>query len=54
MPAHLAQHLQAGHSSPGVFVIRLGYSIAQLVDHLELVGYAGKSTDYENAVTYIP
>jgi hypothetical protein len=54
MPGHLAAHLQAGHHSPGVFVIALGCSLAQLVGHLELVAHAGQPADYENQITYIP
>jgi hypothetical protein len=54
MPGFLAQHLQAGHHSPGVFMISVGCSIAQLVGHLELVSHAGSPADYENAVTYVP
>jgi hypothetical protein len=54
IPAHLAQHLQTGHRSPGVFVIRTSYSIGQLVSHLELVAHAGEPADYENAITYVP
>jgi hypothetical protein len=54
MPGHLAAHRQAGHHSPGVFLIALGCSIGQLVGHLELVAHAGLATDYENQITYIP
>jgi len=54
MPAALAAHLQAGHQSPGVFMIRGGFSLGQLVSILELVGHAGQAADYRNAVTYVP
>jgi len=54
MPGHLTNHLQAGHHSPGVFVISVGYSIGQLVSHLELVVHAGDSADYQNTITHIP
>src|SRR5947209_19270267 len=33
MPGHLAQHLQAGRHSPGIFVISKGRSRGQLVSH---------------------
>src|SRR3954454_17155962 len=36
MPGHLADHLKAGHHSPGVFLIRLGSIIPDLVDALVL------------------
>jgi hypothetical protein len=51
---HLAQHTKGNHNSPGVFIVRIGFSIGQLVSHLELVAHAGKPTDYEDGITYIP
>jgi hypothetical protein len=54
MPGHLAQHLNGGQRSPGVFMVSSGCSIGQLVSHLELVAHAGEPADYENPVTYVP
>jgi len=54
IPGHLAQHLQAGHHSPGVFIISGGFSIKQFVAYLELVAHAGEAGDYENTITYMP
>lgn len=54
MPVHLAQHLQSGHHSPGVFVISAGYSIKQIVEALELVAHAGEAGDYQDTITYVP
>ncbi len=54
MAGHLAEHLRTGHRSPGVFVVALGCSIAQMVAWLELVAHAGDPAEYENAVTYVP
>jgi hypothetical protein len=54
MPGHLARHLQAGHHSPGVFIVSDGCSIGELVSHLELVAQAGEAADYADAVTYVP
>lgn len=54
MPTHLANHLQIGHASPGVFIISAGYSIAQIVDTLELVAHAAIADDYRDTITYIP
>jgi hypothetical protein len=54
MAGHLADHLRLGRSSPGIFVIALGYRLSQLVNHLELVAHAGDPTDYENCLTYVP
>jgi hypothetical protein len=54
MPGFLNQHLQAGHHSPGVFMITIACSIAQLIGYFELVSHAGNSVDYKNAITYVP
>src|SRR4051812_22500166 len=54
MPEHLLRHEQAGHRSPGVFVIRLGCTISQVIAQLVLIAHAGLAADYENQVTYIP
>ena len=45
LPGHLAEHVQAGHRSPGVFMIHRGCSIGQLVNHLELVAHVGEPAD---------
>jgi hypothetical protein len=54
MPSHLAQHLQLGHRSPGVFIVTLGCSIAQMIACLELVAHAGEPGNYENVMRYMP
>jgi hypothetical protein len=36
LPLHLAQHLQAGFHSPGIFVIRRGSTLMQVIDFLVL------------------
>src|SRR4051794_28782570 len=35
MPAHLTRHLESGHQSPGVFVLSIGFSIKEILSHLE-------------------
>jgi hypothetical protein len=54
IPRHVAQHMRDGHHSPGVFVISRGYSIGQLVSHLELVAHAGDSADYVDTIIHVP
>lgn len=54
MPGHLSDHLRAGHQSPGVFVVSIGFSIGQLLSYLELIAHAGDPVDYENTMIYIP
>ena len=54
MPGHLAEHLRAGHHSPGLLVISVSCSIGQLASHLELVAHAGELADYQDTITYAP
>jgi hypothetical protein len=54
MPIHLANHLHAGHHSPGIFVISGGYSIKEIVGFLELVAHAGDPNEYRDTITYVP
>jgi hypothetical protein len=54
MPQHLADHLAAGRSSPGVFALRPSASMGQIVAFLELAAYAGDPADYADQVTFIP
>jgi Domain of unknown function (DUF5615) len=54
MPGHLAEHLQAGGHTAGVFVLRTGCPIGEGVSYLELVAHAGEPTEYADAITYVP
>ena len=53
LPGHMADHLQAGHHSPGVLIPRRGCTIPQLVAYLELAAYAGDPATYQDTITYI-
>jgi len=54
MAEHLANHLKAGQASPGVFVLRAGCKLREVLECLELAAHAGKSSDYANVITFIP
>ena len=54
MPQHLAEHLAAGHHSPGVFVVRMGFSRTEILEALVLVAHAGNPSDYADVVTILP
>lgn len=49
---HLADHLAAGHSSPGVLILPSVFSIPALVDFLLAVAYASESWEWADRVTY--
>ena len=54
MPRHLADHLQAGHHSPGVVILLEGYGLPDLINALELTAYAGFPDDYRDQIRYLP
>ena len=54
MPRHLVAHLALGHHSPGIFMIRKGSAIPQMVFMLVLVAYAGDPSHYQDRIEYIP
>jgi hypothetical protein len=54
LPQHLAQHLQAGHHSPGIFILRPGATIRELLAALALVAHAGNPIDYQDQMIYVP
>ena len=51
---HLALYLGAGGHSPGVFMLDPLSSFAELIEHLELVSYAGEPNDYRDHVEFVP
>jgi hypothetical protein len=54
LPGHLTVRLSHGEHSPGVFLIRSGSSLRDVVDALELVAHAGDPAEYRDRVTYLP
>lgn len=54
MPVHLTAHLQAGHRSPGVFLIRRGIGVPDLLEFLVLVAYASKPEEWQDRIEYVP
>src|SRR5262245_14322043 len=51
---HLAEHLSAGHHSPGIFMIRRRCAIPQVVAFLVEASYRSEAKDWENRIEYIP
>jgi hypothetical protein len=54
MPAHLATHLDHGHHCPGVFMVRSGTRVPELLEFLVLVAYASQSVECRDRIEYIP
>src|SRR5205823_6168517 len=54
LPQHLATHLQAGNHCPGVFMLRRGSRLSQVVNHLALVAYAREACEWQDRIEFIP
>jgi hypothetical protein len=54
IPGQLAAHLQAGHHSPGVFLLRAASPVSQVLDALVLAAHAGDPLAYRDRVQHIP
>jgi hypothetical protein len=54
MPSHLADHLAAGRHSPGVFCVRPGAYIPDIIADLVMSTYAGNPDDFADVVTFVP
>jgi hypothetical protein len=54
MPAHLADHLAAGHHVPGIFTISPDLSIGQLIDELILIAFAVLEGEFADHITFLP
>lgn len=52
--AHLTAHLHAGRHSPGVFLIRGGPPVSQVVAFLILAAHASDAADWRDQVSYVP
>ncbi len=53
LPAHLDQHLAAGHHVPGILLIRRGASVVPLVEYLVAVAYASDAAECQDRIEYI-
>jgi hypothetical protein len=54
MKTHLADHLSNGHHSPGVFLIRKGSTIPEVVSFLVAAAHASETADWQDQWAYIP
>lgn len=54
MPGHLTAHLQAGHHSPGVFIVRKSGNIAAVVSLLATIAHASEPWEWQDSYFFIP
>lgn len=54
MPIHLKEHLSAGRSAPGIFVLNPNITQEQILQELVLVWSASDLEEYANLIWYLP
>jgi predicted nuclease of predicted toxin-antitoxin system len=54
MPQHLADHLATGGHLPGILEIRLGTTIPELLEALQLIAHAGTTEDFADRIVFVP
>jgi Domain of unknown function (DUF5615) len=54
VPLFVADHIQAGHHSPGVFLIRKGSSLREVIDFLVLSAHASDPWEWQDRCHFIP
>jgi hypothetical protein len=54
IPGHLNDHLQSGRHSPGVFSLRRGHSLSELVSNLVLAAYVFDPAEVKDQIRYLP
>ena len=54
LPTHLANHLQAGHHSPGIFLVRGKATMGQIIAHLVGVAVQNNPAAWQDGIFYIP
>jgi hypothetical protein len=54
LPRFLADHIRAGRHSPGIFLIRHGTTLCEVVDFLVLVAHASEPWEWADRCRFIP
>ncbi len=54
LPVHLANHQQAGHHSPGIFLIRQRCALSVVVDFLAYAAHQSDPVDWQEQIVRIP
>ena len=54
MPGHFAEFLRSGSHSPGLFMIRPGQHLLEIVEFLALAALASEPQEWVDQVVYLP
>ena len=53
LPGHLADHVRAGHHSPGIFLVPLTCTIPRVVSFLVAAAYASDPGEWQDRIEYL-
>ncbi len=54
MPVHLREHLEAGRHVPGIFILKRGMTMREIVNDLNLIWEVAESSEYADQIKYLP
>ena len=54
MPEHLRAHVEAGGRVLGLFTLRRGHTVWDMLDDLVVIALAGSDTDFVDRIIYLP
>jgi hypothetical protein len=54
MPTHMSDHIAQNRSFPGIFLIKAGTSMGDLIDFLHMVWHASEAEEHYNIMDFIP
>jgi hypothetical protein len=53
-PGFLADHLRSGRKSPGIFTVRPGMHLPDVVEFLALATLVSEPAEWQNRIAYVP
>ncbi|MBI2807633.1 MAG: DUF5615 family PIN-like protein [Planctomycetes bacterium] len=54
MPGHALEHVRTGNHTWGIFVLRTGFTVREIVDSLLLIYGASQAEEWRDQVNFIP
>lgn len=54
MPGHLNDHIAAGHSVPGIIMIRPRVSFGEVIADLLLISESAQADEFTDQIVYVP
>lgn len=54
MPVHLRDHLAAGGHIPGIFILKRGMPMREIIDELVLIWEAAEPHEYADGIQFLP